>query len=354
MRTRWATLWVATLAVAAVRAGAARAADDRLLVVVESAPGTGVDAREVRQTVGAELGIPVVAPEDPTAAEASNVLIVTVDKSDIRMSLRGSAAGLVGRTIPAPADRPTRLREIGWLAGNLARDQVSGIVAVPATQASMPPQLPVAAAVEAHATEPPPVAVAPAPPASDPAATVFVRPIDATTSPGPRWTITAAGGPTAAFAYSPGSSTVLWDATYQLEAQHQSSTDGLILGAALDVGTNNSAPGSELFGIAGIVGSSWSHRRWFVETTAGVGLELARLDQVSRTVTSSSLTGNSSVTTETNDVQPVLYLRGIGTLGLALSTSLDLVARFGVHLASSGGSSADFVSTTVGLRYRLP
>jgi hypothetical protein len=349
MRTLCKSLWVVAIAVTAA-GGTARGSDDRLLVVVESGPGVSVDARDVRETIGHELGMPVVAPSDAEATGASNVLIVAVDKADIRMSLRGSAAGLVARTIPSPLDRPGRLREIGWLAGNLARDQVSGIVAVPAERTATSKRLVLAAADATPSTEPPPSAIA----STEPAATVSARPIETVQPQGPRWTITAAGGPTAAFGYFQGGSTLIWDATYQVEAQRQSSTDGLILGAALDVGTNSPNTGSELVGIAGIVGTSWRHRRWFVETTAGIGLELARLEQVTRTVTNSSLTGSSSDTTVTNTVQPVLYLRGVGTLGFPISRSLDLVTRFGVHLASSGGSSTDFVSATAGLRFRLP
>jgi hypothetical protein len=146
--------------------------------------------------------VPVVAPEDASAAGASNVLIVSVDKAGIRMSLRGSAAGLVGRTIPAPLDYPTRLREIGWLAGNLARDQVSGIVAAPAEHRPGTPAMDIAAADLAPAIETPPQT---SPPASltavparsqEPAATVATDP-SASAPGGSPWSITAAFGPTA-------------------------------------------------------------------------------------------------------------------------------------------------------------
>ena len=360
MRTACSTLLLAAIA-AATASRTARAADERLLVVVESAPGLVVDAREVRQTIGAELGIPVVAPDEPAAAGASNVLIVAVDKAEIRMSLRGSAAGLVARTIPLPLDRPARLREIGWLAGNLARDQVSGIVAVPAERAAAPRDLLVTASDEAPAiapqaalappeTQPPPARAS----GSETEATISARPLDAATSRGPRWTITAAGGPTATLAnpfVETSGPTVVRDTTYQLELQRQASPDSLIFGAALDAGTDSS---SSLIGIAGFVGSDWRHRHWFLETTAGVGLELARLPVISRTVSNSSLTGSSSETTVSSEHQPVLYVRGAGTLGFPISRSLDLVARAGIHVASSGGFATDFLSATAGLRFRIP
>jgi hypothetical protein len=352
MRTACSTLLLAVIA-AATAARTARAADERLLVVVESAPGVAVDAREVRQTIGTELGIPVVAPTDAAAAGASNVLLVAIDKSEIRMSLHGSAAGLVARTIPLPPDRPARLREIGWLAGNLARDQVSGIVAVPAERpAATKKELVIAAADVATATEPPPVTA----PSSEPTVAASARPSEPAAATGPRWAITGAGGPTASFFWNDNNigetPTVLRGSTYELEAQRQASPGSLIFGAALEVGT---APGDDQrFGLAGLVGSSWQHRRWFLETTGGVGLGLVSMPQATRTVTNSSLSGSSSETTVSTELQPVLYLRGMGTVGFPISSALDLVARVGVHLASSGGFATDFLSATAGLRFRIP
>ena len=45
------------------------------------------------------------------------------------MWLRAGAAGVVSRAVPAAGDRKARLQSIGWLAGNLARDQVGAVVA---------------------------------------------------------------------------------------------------------------------------------------------------------------------------------------------------------------------------------
>jgi len=351
MQTRWISLLVAVPAIAAVAAGAARAADERLLVVVESAPGAGIDPREVRQTVGAELGMPVVAPEDPTAAQASNVLIVEVDKADIRMSLRGSAAGLVGRTIPAPLDRPTRLREIGWLAGNLARDQVSGIVAAPAARPDGSKPLLVAELEPPPATEPSPPPAAATPTASsspEPAATVTAS-STGLGRPGPQWAITATRGPTANTYGLKGEMPLIGNDTYQIEVQRESSPGGVILGCALDVG-----PVSSAFGIAAFVGSSWRSRRWFLEATAGVGIEL--VEEAETIYTNSTLTGTSSMTSLTRTALP--YARGIGEIGYAINDSFDLLARLGVSLAnlsSNGGNwDSDFVSAGLGLRFRLP
>jgi hypothetical protein len=363
MQTRWISLLVVVFTVFAVRARFAGAADERLLVVVESTPGTGIDPREVRQTVGAELGIPVVAPEDATAGEASNVLIVSVDKADIRMSLRGSAAGLIGRTIPAPLDRPTRLREIGWLAGNLARDQVSGIVAVPAArdQTSTPltvaagdpgnpgvatePRAPASASADSHAG----VTVERAEPAATLAGSTELSP-----PAGVGWLITVAGGPTANTYGLKKEQPLIDNNDYQLEIERQSPRSRLIFGAALDVG----AQGTGL-GLAGFLGSSWRHGRWFLEATAGVGLALWGTVPHT-TVTNSSLTGESSVTTVSPSAasEPEPFACGVGELGYSITTEVDLLARVGGHLATltdTGGDwYMDFISAGVGLRVRLP
>jgi len=143
------------------------------------------------------------------------------------------------------------------------------------------------------------------------------------------------------------------DTSYELEAQRQAARGGLLFGGALEVGTNAPTYGAELVGIAGLIGSSWHGRRWLLETTAGLGLELARLSQASRTVTNSSLTGASS-STVTNTIEPLLFVRGVATAGIPISTSLDLVARLGIHLGSSGGFETAYLSATVGLRFRIP
>jgi len=360
MQTRWASFLVAVLApiaIIAATSGSASAAGERLLVVVESTPGTGIDPREVRQTVGAELGMPVIAPEDATAAGASNVLIVAIDKSDIRMSLRGSAAGLVGRTIPAPPDRPTRLREIAWLAGNLARDQVSGIVAVPAARAGAPATNIAAAdlppALEAPPQTSPPANLTAVPARSEaPAATVMADPPASGTPGGSLWSITAAFGPTADKGAlernGSGSAIFTGNSAFQIEVERASPPSGLVLGVALDAGTDSNG-----FGVAGFIGSIWRHRRFLLETTGGFGLELARIPQ--SVVTDSSLTGVSSMTTTGNQALP--FLRGEAEVGLPITPYVAVTARFGVHIAFLPGGwsdNDDAISGMFGVRVGLP
>ena len=133
MRQPFFLVSVIAFAVTALPSLAAAAVVDPLLVVVETAPGAVVDAVEVRQAITGELGKAVRAPRDPAAPDTPDLLIVAVDRAEIRMSLRAGAGGVVSRTVPAPSDRKARLQSIGWLVGNLARDQVGAIVApVPA------------------------------------------------------------------------------------------------------------------------------------------------------------------------------------------------------------------------------
>ena len=198
MGKRWIAA-VGVLGAALVVGGSAAGAGDPLLVVVEAQPGSGVDAGEVRRRIATELGQPVVSPRDLTATAASNVLIVAIDKSAIRVSLREGALTRVSRVIPDTAEGSARLRAIAWLAGNLARDQVSPILPrimasnfeAPATGAQPPGATP---AGERAATEPPaqPAPELPMPPA----ATVAARSESPRAAVDARWALTVSGGVT--------------------------------------------------------------------------------------------------------------------------------------------------------------
>src|SRR5262245_13333095 len=131
MGTAWR--WGVVAALLLTAQGAARGAEPRLLVSVEVAPGVGVAAADVRRAVGTELGTAVIAARESSADGATDVLLVALDPREIRMSLRAGSAPIVSRAIAAPADRTERLRSIGWLAGNLVRDQVGPIVATAET-----------------------------------------------------------------------------------------------------------------------------------------------------------------------------------------------------------------------------
>src|SRR5437868_4123954 len=96
-----------------------------LLVVVEASPGLGLDGRAVRERIGAELRAPVFAPSNSVTGDV--LMTVALDRTEIRVWLHDGAAPPVSRAIPMPAERADRLQAIAWLAGNVARDQVSSI-----------------------------------------------------------------------------------------------------------------------------------------------------------------------------------------------------------------------------------
>jgi hypothetical protein len=54
------------------------------------------------------------------------------------------------------------------------------------------------------------------------------------------------------------------------------------------------------------------------------------------------------------DVGPVFYLRVMGTAGLSITSSLDVVARLSLHVVPVPEWDPDFVAATIGVRVRLP
>jgi hypothetical protein len=188
--------------------------------------------------------------------------------------------------------------------------------------------------------------VAASAPAAPPAETIATRATPATGTGGPGWTITAAIGP----------SLVRYDLqesiyggfAYHLEVQRQASRDGLIVGVAVEAG-----PVSQLLGICATVGSRRQHQGWFLEAAAGIGIEAAEVLVVTTNVTSDSRTGIQSSAIESNGFRPALTARVVGTLGLSIARSFDLVVSLVGHLASAGLDS-DFVAVPVGLRFTLP
>jgi hypothetical protein len=340
-------------------AGSARGADAPLLVSVEVAPGADVSPGEVRHLIATELGMPVVSARDAAAAGAADVLLVTVAPHELRMSLRAGAAPVVSRAIAAPADRPARLRSIGWLAGNLARDQVGPLVAAPAA----PPSAPLPPDAARPLREPPPLADPP--PASDsgsPAVVVSSRPsIKGDSVPHARWSITALGGPVLnVFHYNDGTSLGRTDfsraTAYRIEMQHQATSDSLLFGAALEAGPN--APAKHYFGAVAFAGSRWRWRSWFVEANLGLGLEV--IDEMVKKVSvtnSSDMLGPVEQTTVSSEPVPELYVRVAGAAGVNLTQSFDLVAQLGAHLSSGQFGPYYFgfyLSSIIGLRLRLP
>jgi hypothetical protein len=342
----------------AARAHAAEA-DRELVVVVEAAPSTAIDATALRRRIGDELRRTVVGPDDPRADTASDLLVVAVDDDGIRMSLHGGMTDVVARRVALPPDRDGRLKTAGWLAGNLARDQVSGIVA------ALPPE-PAPEPAAATPAAPTPVVVTPAvdtmaPPPFTPAESVRARAVAPAVTEDPRsWSVTVAGGATATSdlpwihgRHLGDDDQILHGQTYEIGIQRRAS-EALVWGLVLDVepqGASSASP--NYLGAAGTIGRRWQHRRWFVEATIGAGVEAAQIPVQTTTYTNTSTNGPSSSTTVAGAARPVLFARAGATFGFPVSATWDLLAGAVLHVTPNG-FDADFAAATFGVRMRLP
>ena len=337
------------LIVSAAPPAVAAAPADRVVVVVDSAAASGLDGDAVRRAISAELRASVVAPSDPAAAGVANVLIVNVDKATIRMTLRSDSGGTTTRSIAASLDRSARMRDIGWLAGNLLRDQVSAIVE------SAPRESRVAPATE----PPPPTAPEKQPPATAlapsagrgratvaaPADAVAARASTPPVSPRPEWTVAALAGSSLALAADyerPFAS------TFQLVVQRRAAPRTLVVGGALHIGYAWTGVTVHLFGVDGFVGKEWRGARWFGEVTAGLGIEAERpYSGRPHSCPSSPCLVNPP------DVSPILVAPLTSTVGVGVASRVDLAVRLIVQL-SAGGLLDTSASATAGVRLRLP
>lgn len=364
---RVSCVWSAILVGLAVAGGprAAWATEQPVLVVVEAPPGLGLDAVQIRRAIETELHQPAVAPTRALEDDPSRALIVAVDRERVTMSLRESHASAVTRAISCPADPAGRLRVIAWLAGNLARDQVAGLVASPpeppepsrSPETSPPPSLPAGD---------PPAAPAPAttpPPFTAPAAVVMSHAEPNETSP-PAWTIGVAAGP-AFSTYTTGRALhsitgagnftnrapdiyrgrgTLW----RIEARHSAAASRMFTG--LDVeGTGGVDPRGidEVFAARAIVGWVRRWRGWSLDYNLGAGLDLTEQPQASYTI------GNTGVAeTYQSVLRPGLFASAGVTAAHPLGDVLDAVLSFDVHQSLIDGYDG-FYSLTLGLRYRL-
>jgi hypothetical protein len=339
-----------------------------LLVVVEASPGLGLDGRAVRERIGAELRAPVVAPRDSVTGDASAVMTVALDSSEIHVWLHDGVLPPVSRVIPMPAERADRLQAIAWLAGNVARDQVSSITRRADATPLRPPlgesEPPVTA--PARPTEPPPLPPADLSGDGVPETLTAKREDPPTVRGQLGWSVSVAAGPTITNVFDPrvsgqaGDSTTIFGSTYEVELQRVTSGP-FLLGAAIDVGPNRfDYPRPHLFGAAAFLGSGWYRRRWFMEATAGVGVEAMRTI-VTDLVHVEGSAGTEDKTVKSTQVQPTLYGRVAWSLGVPIAPSVDVMARLGAHVTSVGtplisieNRVTDYVSATVGVRVRLP
>jgi hypothetical protein len=342
----------------------AHAAEAPLLVVVEAPPALDADAAEIRRAIGVELRSQTIAPMQRGAEPPGRALIVAFDRDRIAMSLRTNDAIPIVRDIPAPSDRAARLRAIAWLAGNLARDQVTPIVAEAAID--MPSLATIPPATTVPATEPPPLAevtpgsVPPGPISDVP--TISTPAGDAKISAAHFWTIGAADVPTSNFPLCTPGFASSWPrpcaplgvhgTAWRLELQRRAKGERFFKGAALE-GTAGGTFSPQLIGISAFVGSSRRHGKWSFESTVGGGLELSSVNTTTTTATHSSDQGfMSSITTTNNGLRPALSADGAVAVAHPISESLDAVLRVGAHVSTNDVSDW-FLSVTLGLRYNL-
>ncbi|HVT07781.1 MAG TPA: hypothetical protein VHO67_09990 [Polyangia bacterium] len=375
MRTKgWAP---ALFGVAIAYATRAAAAEQPLMVVVEAPPGLELDPGQVRRAIGTELHQAAVAPTRALDDDPGRVLIVAVERERITMSLRESQASAVTRAVASPSDPASRLRVIAWLAGNLARDQVGGLIASPAN----PPEVPVptetspAPSLPATETPAPPVPVMPAltpAPFTTPAETVTAHAEVKRTSPA-IWTIGVAAGP-AFSTYTTGrvlhsiagegnftnaapdiyrNRGTLW----RVEARHQAAGSRMFSALGLEGAAGGdpfqiAAAINEVVGAKAVIGWVRQFGRWSVDYNLGAGIDLTEQRQVSYTI-NPALPASMEVTTNYESVlRPGLFAAAGAAVTHPLSDVLDAVLTFDVHQSLLDWHDG-FYGLTLGLRYRL-
>jgi hypothetical protein len=127
--------------------------------------------------------------------------------------------------------------------------------------------------------------------------------------------------------------------SYQLELHYQRAPDRAFFGAALENG-----PQLHLVGVAAFMGARHGWRHLYVEGTVGAGLELQRLEVT--TISRSELSAGTTL-------QPAMYARATGSIGIPINSALDVLAQVGIHF-SAMGIETDFVNSAVGVRLKLP
>jgi hypothetical protein len=357
---------IAWAVVATLVGPAVRAAEAPLLVVVEAPPALDVDAGEIRRAIGAELRCQAIAPIKTPTEPPERALIVALDSERIAVSLRTGDATPVTRVIAAPADHAARLRAIAWLAGNLARDQVTPIVAERPGEPSPSPTVSPLAATSV-ATEPPPAPTAPspalAPPSSpplraDPGGVAGSIRAEPRSPPGPlRWSISGSLGPVIAgveraqgswwgsFGFQPSTA---WQLTVERRREHER----LVIGGTLE-GTYNhggNGDGPQLFGADVFVGADWRYRYCNLEATLGAGPEAANVVK-QESIAYGNPTMNAPYYISVYHFD--LYAQGTIAAAIPLSGSVEGLLQLGVHLSSSYAENW-FAVSTIGVRYKLP
>jgi hypothetical protein len=345
----------------------ARAADGPLLVVVEAPPALDADASEIRRAIGAELRSETIAPMKTSAASPGRALIVALDRERIAMSLRAGDATPIARSIPAPPEHAARLRAIAWLAGNLARDQVTPILADAANLPSTPnatEPLGTSASRGPDDTTPSPAhrSMNEPPQFEAPAATVAAH-VDPERAQPTAWTIGAATGPAISL-YETGhvlrqSIFGSWGANsvgqifddiatiWRIDLRHRTNGSRLFTGLALE-GSAGDGSQSEIIGAMGLVGSAIRLGGWSLEGSLGVGLDLSERPGPVEIVAS----GNTTTVFQDSPLRPSQFAAGSLAVSHAIVDSVDLALSLDAHVSTTDEFDG-YLATMIGLRYRL-
>jgi hypothetical protein len=353
----------------------AHAAQRPLLVVVEAPAALDADAAEIRRAIGTELGCETVAPTKTTADPPERALIVALDRDQITMSLRAGDAAPVTRSIPTPPERAARLRVIVWLAGNLARDQVSPIVAELVTVPALRPTSEALPAIQpSHgaddATSPPPSPSIEPPPFETTSTTVttHLNPAPAHRSP---WTIGAAAGPAVStydLAHSLRQSIFgSWSAssvgdvfshtgtTWRVELRHQTEGSRLFTGLVLEGAAASDSPGlgtGDSLGAGGVVGSSLQLGRWSLEASFGAGVDLHQQTVEVVVTMMSSTNGFTSSSSQESAMRAGLCAGGTVAVSHPVFESVDAVLSLNAHVSIIDEYDG-YLAAMLGLRYNL-
>jgi hypothetical protein len=325
-----------------------------LLVAVEVAPGGGAEAAQVRKAIGEELHRPILALGDSVDASFPSigdpdVLLVDVGRERIVLSLRRPSDEPVARTLPAPSEKAARLRAIAWMAGNLARDQVTPFLAATTDARAFASEPTAAPAVQAAVqTQPPPVALPPTVSPSGPAETAVAvgSPSSSLVRP---WSVLASGGLAWSTSYPLSTVTSWYPVALQLELVKRR-PDGWMWGGGVDVMPRPGARAA-LFALGG-AGSTWGPLR--LEGSIGIGLENAGILSSETISRSASSPPSPPDFAQTYSNQWVMYGRVFATASWSMSTSWDLVARVGAQDAFATGSLGVDLTGAVGVRVNLP
>jgi hypothetical protein len=122
--------------------------EPEILVVFVSPGSSGLDPAAVRRAIAKELHVTVSSR--PSAAAAATLTVRVERTGELSLVHRSAAGRELTRVVDLPADRQQRLEVIALLAGNLARDEASGLAASlrPHPEAAGPSESTVAAPAE--------------------------------------------------------------------------------------------------------------------------------------------------------------------------------------------------------------